>query len=176
LLITVRRLVIPFRAQQNPVMTNPLPPRRPVSCSSLHTPHRLVVAALAIVALASCGGSGGDGGAEQAPVTFVFRLHGLPQSEEFRATIASPKYIAMAREQLLLPEDQRHLFANGGLLPGNGGYNLAWSWHFGNVGLSEVAIELCDGRPSFVEANLDYWLNTVKGFCPWASYVYQELP
>jgi hypothetical protein len=34
--------------------------------------------------------------------------------------------------------------------------------------------ELCDGRPSFVEADLAYWLGTVGRFCPWASYVYAE--
>ena len=55
--------------------------------------------------------------------------------------------------------------------------NTGWSWHFtGDVALAELSIELCDGRPSMVEADLGYWLRTVGSFCPWGSYVYAELP
>jgi len=37
--------------------------------------------------------------------------------------------------------------------------------------MAEVSIELCDGTPSFVEENLDYWLDTVHTYCPWSSKV-----
>jgi hypothetical protein len=33
--------------------------------------------------------------------------------------------------------------------------------------MAEVTIELCDGIPSHVEANLNYWVDTVGRFCPW---------
>ncbi|MFO0470430.1 MAG: hypothetical protein ACK51Z_05245, partial [Pseudomonadota bacterium] len=35
---------------------------------------------------------------------------------------------------------------------------------------------LCAGRPTLVEADLAYWLSTVRRFCPWGSYVYAVLP
>ena len=131
----------------------------------------IAAAALATACLVSCGGASDHPG----PVTFAFRLHGLAASEEFRATISSREDIARARSQLSLAVSERRLFAIGGILPGNGGHNLHWSWHFSGVGLAETAVELCDGRPSIVEANLNYWLNTVGSFCPWASYVYAEV-
>ena len=74
-----------------------------------------------------------------------------------------------------MPQAQRSLFVNGAIAAGNGGVNTGWSWHFSDAALVETAIELCDGRPSMVEANQDYWLNTVKRFCPWPSYVYAEV-
>lgn len=132
----------------------------------------ITVTVLASTCLASCGG----GSDPPSPVTFAFRVHGLPASEEFRATISSPEVIARARAQLQRPQSERLLFANGAISPGNGGHNLRWSWHFGSVDLVDSAIELCDGRPSMVEANLDYWLNTVGRFCPWASFVHAEIP
>ena len=67
----------------------------------------------------------------------------------------------------------------GDLLTGNGGYNhdvlngTIWSWHLveDTLGLAEVTIELCDGRPSFVEAELAYWMQTVGSYCPWSSQI-----
>lgn len=128
------------------------------------------------LALLSCGGGERPAHPSPAPstVTFVFRCHGLPTSEEFRYTTPSQDFIAKARAQLLLPEAQRHLFPSGSIAAGNGGFNHPWSWHFVDATLVETATELCDGRPSFVEADLNYWLNTVKCFCPWGGYVYME--
>ena len=123
--------------------------------------------------LVSCGG-----GSDPPPatvVTFGFRMQGLPASEEFRVTTSSSQFIAQARAQLALPQAQRRLFPAGGLGAGNGGHNLAWSWHLTDATLTEAAIELCDGRPSMVEADLGYWLGTVKAFCPWSAYVHNEV-
>jgi hypothetical protein len=48
-----------------------------------------------------------------------------------------------------------------------------WSWHPDpqDVEFADATIELCDGRPSYVEANKDYWINTVGSFCPWSAIV-----
>jgi hypothetical protein len=130
------------------------------------------VVALAVLLLASCGG--GDAAPETA--TFAFRMRGLGPAEEFRVATSSPEFIAQARAQLALPAPQRRLFAIGPIRAGNGSHNLDWSWHFtGDVELAEVTIELCDARPSMVEADLGYWLRTVGRFCPWGSYVYAEV-
>jgi hypothetical protein len=37
------------------------------------------------------------------------------------------------------------------------------------VKLVEVTIELCDGRPSDLDRDLEYWLGTVKRYCPWGA-------
>lgn len=135
--------------------------------------YRTFAVATAGAMLVACGGGSGDSQPEL--VTFAFRMQGLPASEEFRVSTSSPQFIAQARAQLSLPEAQRQLFASGAIRSGNGGHNLAWNWHLADATLTQAAIELCDGRPSMVEANLNYWLNTVKSFCPWGSYVHAEL-
>lgn len=60
---------------------------------------------------------------------------------------------------------------NGRLLegPGRGEHNTPWSWHLDpdDLTMAEMTAEVCDGRPSFVEEDLEYWLNQVGRFCPW---------
>src|SRR5262245_48289578 len=62
---------------------------------------------------------------------------------------------------------------SGDLLPGNGGFNTGWEWHWDpeSVHVSDLAIELCDGRPSMVQADLAYWIDTVHRYCPWGAKV-----
>ncbi|HEY8358201.1 MAG TPA: hypothetical protein VIL30_12140 [Ramlibacter sp.] len=135
----------------------------------------LGLALAACCSLVACGG-GNDADSQPEQTTFVFRMHGMSASEEFRATTASPEVTAQARAQLFLPVAERRMFANGKILAGDGGENPGWNWHFDGFELAEMSIELCDARPSMVEADLAYWLQTVKQFCPWGSYVYAELP
>jgi hypothetical protein len=47
--------------------------------------------------------------------------------------------------------------------------NTGHGWHLRNVRLVEVTIELCDGRPSDLDGDLDYWAGTVRRYCPWAA-------
>lgn len=60
---------------------------------------------------------------------------------------------------------------NGRLRAGRVSYNLPWSWHIDpeEIEMAEATIELCDGTPSFVESELDYWLQTVGYYCPWGA-------
>ena len=64
---------------------------------------------------------------------------------------------------------------SGKLLRGSVWYNEPWSWHIDSedIQMVEVTIELCDGIPSHVEANLDYWVDTVGRFCPWNATIVQ---
>ena len=134
---------------------------------------RLFFALVLCLTLVSCGG-GGDTPAPDS-VTFAFRLRGLAESEEFRFSTTSQAFISAARAELALPQAQRLRFVSGPIQAGNGGHNLAWGWHFTDATLVELSIELCDGRPSTVQADLNYWLGTVKSFCPWSSYVHAEV-
>ena len=47
--------------------------------------------------------------------------------------------------------------------------NRGHSWHLRNVRLVEVTIELCDGRPSDLDADLAYWIDKVTRYCPWGA-------
>ncbi len=61
----------------------------------------------------------------------------------------------------------------GRVAAGNGGYNQPWSWHLlpNTIEVPDVAIELCDGRPSMVEADLQQWMQQVRDYCPWGATV-----
>jgi len=58
---------------------------------------------------------------------------------------------------------------SGRVVKGCVSYNSAWSWHIDSeeITMAEGTIELCDGRPSYVEAHVDDWIATVGFFCPW---------
>ena len=60
---------------------------------------------------------------------------------------------------------------SGRLLRGQVSYNKPWHWHMDSqdIVMAEVTMELCDGRPSDIENNLDYWTGTVGRFCPWSA-------
>ena len=37
--------------------------------------------------------------------------------------------------------------------------------------MAEITMELCDGLPSHVEEDIDYWVDTVGRFCPWSAKI-----
>jgi hypothetical protein len=53
-------------------------------------------------------------------------------------------------------------------------YDSQWSWHLDPASIrmltNEVAIELCDGTPSMVEGDLDYWMS-IEQYCPWSAQI-----
>jgi hypothetical protein len=62
---------------------------------------------------------------------------------------------------------------SGRLVRGSVFYNKPWKWHIDSedIHMAEMTIELCDGLPSHVEADLDYWVDTVGHFCPWSARI-----
>jgi hypothetical protein len=50
-------------------------------------------------------------------------------------------------------------------------YNHPWGWHLDpeQTEMAEVTIELCDGTPSFVESELEYFVEDVGRYCPWSA-------
>ena len=46
--------------------------------------------------------------------------------------------------------------------------NKSHAWHLVGVDLVEIAIEVCDGRPSDLDHDLGYWADTVTRYCPWS--------
>ncbi len=117
----------------------------------------------------------GDTQEPDEPCRFLFALRDLP--DRFVAITSDPAVVEKARAQLRLLPTQRDLFINGPIAPGDGGHNMDWSWHFvpDEWDLVEAAIEVCDGTPQAVEADLERWLNEVGHYCPYRSYVAAEL-
>ena len=93
--------------------------------------------------------------------TFVVRVTDPAQAQDMEARLAS------GEEGVI----------SGELAAGDGGFNAPWSWHMvpSTVEVPDMAIEVCDGRPSMVEEDLDYWLDTVERFCPWGATVVARL-
>jgi hypothetical protein len=90
--------------------------------------------------------------------------------EQFTVYATNPKAI-----QLLIDNynNKNNNIVTGMLVIGDGGFNSPWSWHLDpdTVEMPELAIELCDGRPSCIENNLAYWILNVKRYCPWTTRV-----
>lgn len=103
------------------------------------------------------------------------------ESDDIHYTIiaktSDPGVIARVEQELAKPFDQRNMHINGVIERGNPGYNSDWSWHFveGQWDLAEISAEVCDGRPGFVEEDLDYWVDDVGRFCPWGARVKGEV-
>ena len=98
--------------------------------------------------------------------TFTVQVSG----EQFKVKVEGQAAIAALQARL---DAGTTGVISGKLVRGNGGFNTTWGWHLepSSVTAPDLAIELCDGRPSMVQADLDYWMASVKQFCPWGATV-----
>jgi len=120
---------------------------------------RLATALIVLLALA---GSSTASGAGDKRALVTWKVAG----ETFRAYLNRPQDIGAARVAIRRGE--------AGGIPIGRVYrgtreNRGHGWHLRDVRLVEVTIELCDGRPSDLDRDLDYWLGTVKRYCPWGA-------
>lgn len=123
-------------------------------------------------------GCGGDSPTRPDPdpgaATFLVRACADSTSgargELYRVRIVDSQVIAQAQD---LVGAGPLKIVSGRLVAGDGGFNRGWSWHLApeTVRINDASIELCDGCPSFIEADLDYWLGTVGDYCPWSSEI-----
>jgi hypothetical protein len=102
----------------------------------------------------------------------IFVVEVVP-GERFRILLNDPARIETARA--LLASGQTTV-VHGELARGNGRFNIAYGWHLrpSTVTFVDVAMELCDGRPSFVQQELDYFMAKVKYYCPWGARIVAE--
>lgn len=121
----------------------------------------------AAAALAACEDEA-SGPANSA--TFVVQV----ANEQFRVRIENAAAIAEARTLLSSGQPKN---VNGEIARGNGGFNSGYSWHLrpSTVEFADVTMELCDGMPSYVEANVDYYVDSVRRYCPWGARVINEV-
>jgi hypothetical protein len=118
------------------------------------------VAALgALLATAGCSSP------DRASADFVVAVG----SERFVLRSTDPDTIVQLREVLA---GRRTGFPSGPLLRGDGGFNAPWSWHLDpdQTRLTEAAIEICDGTPSYVEAHI----SDFPTYCPWGARIVDE--
>lgn len=93
------------------------------------------------------------------------------EQETFRIALANPQRVAEA-EALLAAGTPRTVM--GRVVPGDGGHNTGYSWHLdpATVEFVDATIEACSGRPrSDVEADVPYWVNVMRHYCPWSARI-----
>ena len=116
-------------------------------------------------------------GNDDNPRYFQFTHESDDINYTFTAQTSDDEVIAKIEEELEKPFDERSRHINGPIRRGEVDYNSNWSWHFveSEWDIVTVSAEVCDGRPSFVEEELDYWVDQVGRFCPWSSVVDAEV-
>lgn len=110
---------------------------------------------------------------EPAPDFAVFEVE--VNQEFFRIRLDDPDQIAEAEAAM---NTDRIGVLLGELERGDGGFNAPYHWHLipETVIFPDAAIEVCSGRPqSDVEADLDYWIDTLGTYCPWSAQVVQRV-
>jgi hypothetical protein len=107
----------------------------------------------------------------------TFQFVSPTHDEFFVASTADRNVIRTARQELAKNPDERELHINGQIDRGQN-RNTPWKWHFvdGQWSLTSYSIELCDSWPSYVDENLDEWMEKVGSFCPWESQIVAEIP
>ncbi len=96
----------------------------------------------------------------------------------FRVDVGGESFTVSVLDEAVIAEAERRIqeedgvgIVIGALARGDGGFNMPWSWHIlpNTVQVADISIGVCDGRPSMVEADVDYWVDTVKQFCSWGG-------
>lgn len=118
--------------------------------------------------LAACGDDTTSPGNDQEALFTVQVVN-----ETFKVRVSNAAAVAAMRGRMQAGTEGVII---GQLASGNGGFNTGYGWHLDpvTVAVVDAAIEVCDGRPSDVQGDLPYWLNTVKSYCPWGAKVIAE--
>jgi hypothetical protein len=91
--------------------------------------------------------------------------------DTFRVWVTNPATV----EQLLALQagESTAAIPNGRIRAGAGAgdHNAPWSWHLDpeDIEMADFTIEVCDGEPSYVEANLGEFIDNVQRYCPWSA-------
>lgn len=125
---------------------------------------RYITAVLAAFVVAACGGDAT--GTSHNDATFTVQVG----SEQFAVRVTDHATFTQLSARM---QSGAAGVILGTVAAGDGGFNGPWSWHLvpSTIQVADFAIELCDGTPSYIEANRDDWIRTVKNYCPWSAKV-----
>jgi hypothetical protein len=91
--------------------------------------------------------------------------------ERFRVWTTNPQTIHDLHE--LQQGTSTANIPNGRILyrPGRAKHNAPYHWHLDpqDIAMAQIAIEVCDAMPSYVEENVDEFVGTVGRYCPWQA-------
>jgi hypothetical protein len=128
---------------------------------------RLILSLMAFVVLAGCGDdSSGPVDELRGGALATFQVNG----EQFHVWVTSDAVIQQIfdlRDGLSTANIPNGVLHEG---PGPGDHNSPWLWHIDSedIEMADATIEVCDGRPSLVDALLEDYL-AVGRFCPWGA-------
>jgi hypothetical protein len=127
----------------------------------------LAVLASAVLSAAACSN---DPAAPDPPLQGGILVTFQVSGEEFRVWITNRQTIQQVFG--VLDGLNTATIPNGAIHAGSGReeHNEPWSWHLDpqDIQMADATIEVCDGRPSLVEASLNEYLAQGR-FCPWGA-------
>lgn len=127
--------------------------------STIRTKLRVAVAVSLGLVAGACGSDSSSAPSGLATVTLAVG------SETFRVALTTPQQVTAARAAQAGGTARIPL----GRIVAGVQVNTGWTWHLEDVSFVEVAIELCDGRPSDVEGQGAAFGG--GSFCPWSATV-----
>jgi hypothetical protein len=93
------------------------------------------------------------------------------EGERFRVWTTNPQTIHDLHE--LQRGTSTANIPNGRILrgPGRARHNAPYHWHLDpqDIAMADATIEVCDGLPSYVEENVEEFVERVGRYCPWAA-------
>jgi len=102
---------------------------------------------------------------------FTIAVGGLNNNKYFEIFVTNPSEIKKGRELF----DKRAVFVpHGKVIKGSpNGLNFPFSWHLdpSSVTFTENSVEIYDGSPYQVEAELDIWIKTLGFYAPWGCQI-----
>ena len=126
-----------------------------------------VIWASLILTSVSCDTASNDDGQLAGGVLVTFNV----ENEQFKIWITNETTIQQVLD--LRDGTSNASIPNGALLRGSGqdNHNEPWSWHVDpeEIAMAETTIEVCSGLPSFIENDIDEWVDNVGQYCPWSA-------
>jgi len=88
------------------------------------------------------------------------------QGERFTVFVTNPEVIAELTDDWT--EGMNNKLPSGKLLRGAKDYNQPWNWYIDSEDIEMIYPEqgACNTTPSQIEANLDYYVDSIGRFCP----------
>jgi hypothetical protein len=126
-----------------------------------------LVFASAAIAAAACSSPAAPSPDLEGGVVATFETVG----ERFKVFVKNPaavQHLLQLRNGATLGQ-----IPNGRILrgPGAGNHNAPHPWHLDpdDIEIVDLAIEVCDGAPSYVDANVGEYVDVVGRYCPWGG-------